>query len=165
MTTQQLKMIFGIALKFLKIDKNPQDLIVEYSSLPKNIEAYFKHVNQDYYYFKLDEKWNKDTFTFEEMNQLISIIVHEVRHLWQMNYANNDIFSKEFCDRGLVMVNDNCRVAIQSDSKQFYVIQKKRFEALIHAIEARPLGKMNEKRLYEAVHVIDKLNEKNKRNG
>lgn len=61
---------------------------------------------------------------------------------------------------GLVLVNDNCRVAIQSDSKQFYVIQKKRFEALIHAIESRPLGKMNEKRLYEAVHVIDKLNEK-----
>lgn len=62
---------------------------------------------------------------------------------------------------GLVMVNDNCRVAIQSDSKQFYVIQKKRLDALVHAIESRPLGKMNEKRLYEAVHVIDKLNEKN----
>lgn len=61
---------------------------------------------------------------------------------------------------GLVLVNDNCRVAIQSDSKQFYIVQRKRFEALVHAIEARPLGKMNEKRLYEAVHVIDKLNEK-----
>ena len=61
---------------------------------------------------------------------------------------------------GLVLVNDNCRVAIQSTSKQFYVIQKKRLDALVHAIESRPLGKMNEKRLYEAVHVIDKLNEK-----
>lgn len=61
---------------------------------------------------------------------------------------------------GLVLVNDNCRVAIQSNSKQFYVIQKKRLDALVHAIESRPLGKMNEKRLYEAVHVIDKLNEK-----
>jgi len=61
---------------------------------------------------------------------------------------------------GLVMVNDNCRVAIQSDSKQFYIIQKKRLEALIHAIESRPLGKMNEKKLYEAVQIIDKLNEK-----
>ncbi|MCQ2087699.1 MAG: NERD domain-containing protein [Bacilli bacterium] len=62
---------------------------------------------------------------------------------------------------GLVVVNDNCRVAIQSDSKQFYVIQKKRIDALVHAIESRPLGKMNEKRLYEAVHIINKLNEKN----
>ena len=62
---------------------------------------------------------------------------------------------------GLVVVNDNCRVAIQSDSKQFYVIQKKRIDSLVHAIESRPLGKMNEKRLYEAVHVIDRLNEKN----
>lgn len=61
---------------------------------------------------------------------------------------------------GLVLVNDNCRVAIQSESKQFYVIQKKKLESLIHAIEARPLGKMNEKKLYEAVHIIDKLNEK-----
>lgn len=61
---------------------------------------------------------------------------------------------------GLVVVNDNCRVAIQSDSKQFYVIQKKRLDSLVRAIESRPLGKMNEKRLYEAVHVIDKLNEK-----
>ena len=61
---------------------------------------------------------------------------------------------------GLVLVNDNCRVAIQSNSKQFYVIQKKRLDALVHAIESRPLGKMNERRLYEAVHVIDKLNEK-----
>lgn len=62
---------------------------------------------------------------------------------------------------GIVLVNDSCRVAIQSESKQFYVIQKKRLEALIHAIEARPLGKMNEGKLFEAVQIIDDLNEKN----
>ena len=61
---------------------------------------------------------------------------------------------------GLVVVNDNCRVAIQSESKQFYVIQRKRLEALVHTIEARPLNKLNEKGLYKAVQSIDKLNEK-----
>ncbi len=62
---------------------------------------------------------------------------------------------------GLVVVNDDCRVAIQSNSKQFYVIQKKRIEALVHAIESRSFGKLNEKDLYDAVHIINKLNEKN----
>lgn len=61
---------------------------------------------------------------------------------------------------GLVVVNDNCRVGIETESKQFYVIQRKRLEALVHTIEARPLGKMNDKGLYDAVHSIDKLNEK-----
>ena len=63
---------------------------------------------------------------------------------------------------GIVLVNDDCKVAVDSDSKQFYIIQRKRFAALIKAIESRPVGEINQNQLAKAVQSIAKQNKRKK---
>ena len=63
---------------------------------------------------------------------------------------------------GIVLINDDCKVAVQSESKQFYIIQRKRFSALIKAIESRPVENINESQLSKAVQSIAKLNKRKK---
>jgi len=63
---------------------------------------------------------------------------------------------------GIVLINDDCRVAVESESKQFYIIQRKRLDALIKAIESRPVPEINEKELGKAVQAIAKLNKRKK---
>lgn len=63
---------------------------------------------------------------------------------------------------GIVLINDDCKVAVNSESKQFYIIQRKRFNALIKAIESRPVEKINETQLSKAVQSIAKLNRRKK---
>ena len=63
---------------------------------------------------------------------------------------------------GIVLINDDCKVAVQSESKQFYIIQRKRLPALIKAIESRPVNNINENQLAKAVQSIAKLNKRKK---
>ena len=63
---------------------------------------------------------------------------------------------------GIILVNDDCKVAVQSDSKQFYIIQRKRFASLIKAIESRPVGEINQAQLQKAVQSIAKQNKRKK---
>lgn len=63
---------------------------------------------------------------------------------------------------GIVLVNDDCKVAVESDSKQFYIIQRKRFPALIKAIESRPVAEINQNQLAKAVQSIAKQNKRKK---
>ena len=63
---------------------------------------------------------------------------------------------------GIILINDDCKVAVQSESKQFYIIQRKRFPALIKAIESRPIEQINEDQLSKAVQSIAKLNKRKK---
>ena len=63
---------------------------------------------------------------------------------------------------GIVLINDDCKVAVQSESKQFYIIQRKRFPALIKAIESRPVEPINEVQLEKAVQSIAKQNKRKK---
>ena len=63
---------------------------------------------------------------------------------------------------GIILVNDDCKVAVQSDSKQFYIIQRKRFASLIKAIESRPVGEINQVQLQKAVQSIAKQNKRKK---
>ena len=63
---------------------------------------------------------------------------------------------------GLVLINDDCKVEVQSDSKQFYIIQRKRLPALIKAIESRPVNPINEQQLAKAVQAIAKENKRKK---
>ena len=63
---------------------------------------------------------------------------------------------------GIILVNDDCKVAVQSDSKQFYIIQRKRFASLIKAIESRPVGEINQTQLQKAVQSIAKQNKRKK---
>ena len=63
---------------------------------------------------------------------------------------------------GIILINDDCKVAVQSESKQFYIIQRKRFPSLIKAIESRPIESINENQLAKAVQSIAKLNKRKK---
>ena len=63
---------------------------------------------------------------------------------------------------GIILINDDCKVAVQSESKQFYIIQRKRLPALIKAIESRPVENINEAQLAKAVQSIAKLNKRKK---
>ena len=63
---------------------------------------------------------------------------------------------------GIILINDDCKVEVQSDSKQFYIIQRKRFPALIKAIESRPVNEINEAQLAKAVQSIAKENKRKK---
>ena len=47
---------------------------------------------------------------------------------------------------GIVLINDDCKVAVESDSKQFYIIQRKRFPALINLDQFPRLIKPNWRR-------------------
>ena len=64
---------------------------------------------------------------------------------------------------GIVLVNDNCKLQIESESKQFYVIQRNRLPALIRAIESRKIGNINSAQLEQLVREISNQNSKNKK--
>ena len=63
---------------------------------------------------------------------------------------------------GITLINDDCKVEVQSESKQFYIIQRRKFPALIKAIESRPVEKINEQQLAKAVQSIAKENKRKK---
>ena len=62
---------------------------------------------------------------------------------------------------GVTLINDNCRMNIATDSKQFFMVQRRRFSKLIKLIESRPVTNINAKQLQDAVLAVDKMN-KNK---
>ena len=63
---------------------------------------------------------------------------------------------------GITMINNDCRMNIDSSSKQFFMIQRKRFAKLIDTIEARDVGKINAKSLQDAVLTVNNLNRRDK---
>ena len=99
-----------------------------------------------------------------------------ISHKGKRCYTDNPIIqSKQLASRlssstgldaslliGITLINDDCKVEVQSDSKQFYIIQRKRFAKLIKAIESRPVEKINEAQLEKAVQAIAKENKKKK---
>lgn len=63
---------------------------------------------------------------------------------------------------GITMINNDCRMNIESNSKQFFMIQRKRFSKLVDTIEARDVGKINASELQKAVLTVDNLNRRDK---
>ena len=61
---------------------------------------------------------------------------------------------------GITIVNNECRMKINSQSKQFFMVQRKRLKKLIKLIESRNIGAINEKELQEAVLTVNRLNRK-----
>lgn len=64
---------------------------------------------------------------------------------------------------GVVVVNNNCKLGIETDSKQYYIIQRNKLKKLVKAIESRDVGKINAAQLEAAVKAIDKLNRTKKK--
>jgi hypothetical protein len=63
---------------------------------------------------------------------------------------------------GITMVNDDCRMKIDSSSKQFFIIQRKRFKRLVDTIEQREVGLINAEALQKAVLTVNNLNKRDK---
>ena len=64
---------------------------------------------------------------------------------------------------GVVVVNKDCKISIETNNKQYYIIQKNRLKKLIRAIESRNVGNINAKQLEALVKAIDKLNRTKKK--
>ena len=64
---------------------------------------------------------------------------------------------------GIVLVNDECHIGVESHDKQYYFIQRQKLPKLIAAIESRNIDKINQVELEKAVKAIDKLNRKKRR--
>ena len=64
---------------------------------------------------------------------------------------------------GIVVVNKNCKISIETNNKQFYIIQKNKLKRLVRAIESRSVGNINAAQLEALVKAIDKLNRTKKK--
>ncbi len=64
---------------------------------------------------------------------------------------------------GISLINDDCHVDVESHRKNNYIIQRKKIAQLIKAIESRPVGRINEEQLQNAVQALNKLNRRNRK--
>lgn len=62
---------------------------------------------------------------------------------------------------GVQIVNNSCRMKIETNSKQFYMVKRKRFKKLIKMVESRDVGNLRADALKEAVKIVNDMNEKN----
>jgi len=61
---------------------------------------------------------------------------------------------------GITLINNDSRMNIETSSKQFFMIQRKRLPKLIKKIESRDVGLINAEGLQEAVLTVNDLNRK-----
>lgn len=66
---------------------------------------------------------------------------------------------------GVCLINNDCRCGVNPESNSYYIIQAKKFKALVKAIESREIGTINKDQLAQAVKAIDKLNRRNRNSG
>lgn len=91
--------LFAIACDYLQISIPVID--VEFAEMDNQTGAYFSMINQNYYYFRINAKWNKEEFSIEDFHYLLSIIVHECRHFYQLCVTHEFQFMEEFITREL----------------------------------------------------------------
>ncbi len=75
-----------------------------------------------------------------------------VKSLSQTTGMSEDLFI------GIVVVNNNCKLGVETSSKQIYMIQRNKLKKLVKAIESRDVGKINAAQLDAAVKAFDKQN-------
>ena len=66
---------------------------------------------------------------------------------------------------GVCLINNDCQCGVRTSSKSSYIVQAKKFKALVKAIESRDIGDINKEQLANAVKAIDKLNRRNRNSG
>ena len=62
---------------------------------------------------------------------------------------------------GVHIVNNSCRMSINTKSKQFYMVKRKHFKKLVKMVESRDVGNMNAAALQDAVKIVNEMNQKN----
>ncbi len=61
---------------------------------------------------------------------------------------------------GIAIVNDDCKLSISGNSKQYFICQRRQVSSIIKLLEASDVGELNAKSLQEKILAIDKLNRK-----
>ncbi len=61
---------------------------------------------------------------------------------------------------GIVLINDDCKCGVTSESKSTYIVQRKKLKKLIKVIEAWDVAELNPDELASAVATLDKINMK-----
>lgn len=59
---------------------------------------------------------------------------------------------------GVTVINNDCRVNIETPSKQFFMIQRNKIAKFVKTVESRDVGVMNQDQLQEAVLAVNNLN-------
>ena len=64
---------------------------------------------------------------------------------------------------GIAIVNNDCKVGVESNSKQFYIIQRNKFKKLVKAIENREVAKINQIEMDNFVKSLGEMKENRKK--
>ena len=59
---------------------------------------------------------------------------------------------------GIAIVNNDCKVGVESNSKQYYIIQRNKFKKLVKAIESRNVARIKQEQMEPFVQNLDQLN-------
>ena len=61
---------------------------------------------------------------------------------------------------GIVLVNNDCKVLVESNLDHFYMIPRKELTRAIKGIESRDIGALNDNQLQNAVLILSKMNKR-----
>lgn len=125
-----------------------------------------------YIYIIIDAYFEGDLTGKETDKSLILINERGKKYYTDNQYLVSKALVKSLADStgidnslliGIVVVNNNCKLSIETTNKQYYLIQKNKLKRLIRAIESRNVGNINAAQLEALVKAIDKLNRTKKK--
>ena len=61
---------------------------------------------------------------------------------------------------GIVLVNNDCKVLVESNLDHFYMIPRKELTRAIKGIESRDIGALNDNQLQNVVLILSKMNKR-----
>lgn len=121
-----------------------------------------------YFYVIIDTYLPGDLIGKENDKSLILIDRHNQKYYTEnqfqtcktlMDYLNVKTGINKDLLIGIALVNNDCQIGVESNSKQLYILQRNKFKKLIKAIESRDVGKINQQ---EADAFVKSLNEMNR---
>ena len=124
-----------------------------------------------YFYVIIDTYLPGDLIGKENDKSLILIDNHNQKHYTENQFLTckaliDCLKAKTGIDKelliGIAIVNNDCKVGVESDSKQLYIIQRNKFKKLVKAIESREVGKINQKEMDAFVKSLDQMNRNKK---
>lgn len=124
-----------------------------------------------YFYVIIDTYLPGDLIGKENDNSLILIDRHNRKYYTENQFQTckalmNYLKVKTGIDKdlliGISIVNNDCKVGVESNSKQFYIIQRNKLKKLVKAIESRDVKKINEQEMDCFVKSLDEMNRKKK---
>ena len=124
-------------------------------------DKYFYLIFSRYYKGDIKGKSNDKSLVFIPRKGKKQYTVNQFDY---MKFVINKLCIQTALDRslliGICLVNDDCKVNVQSDSDHLYMIPRKELKNAIKSIEARDIGALNDDQLQNAVLVLNKMNRK-----